>query len=175
MPVETGRPPRRALAAIGPGLLVAAAGIGAGDMVSATMAGASHGVTLLWVVALAALLKGVLNEGIARWQLATGLTAVEGWSTYLPWWVRSYFAVYLVLWTISVSAALTSACGLAVATLSGGAVSRPAGAVLHSLVGGAVVLAGGFAGFERVMKVLIASMITRSVARSSVCALSVSR
>lgn len=158
------RPPRRALAAIGPGLLVAAAGIGAGDMVSATMAGASHGVTLLWVVALAALLKGVLNEGIARWQLATGLTAVEGWSTYLPWWVRSYFALYLVLWTVSVSAALTSACGLGIATLTGGVVSRPVGAVLHSLVGGVVVLAGGFTGFERVMKVLITAMFVAIVA-----------
>jgi Mn2+/Fe2+ NRAMP family transporter len=36
---------------IGPGLLVAAAGIGAGDIVSATLAGAAHGLALLWVVA----------------------------------------------------------------------------------------------------------------------------
>ena len=48
---------------IGPGLLVAAAG-------------AAHGVVLLWVVALAAFLKCVLNEGIARWQLATNTTAI---------------------------------------------------------------------------------------------------
>ena len=51
---------------IGPGLLVAAAGIGAGDIVSATMAGSAHGLTLLWVVVLAAFLKAFLNEGIAR-------------------------------------------------------------------------------------------------------------
>src|SRR6185436_13828861 len=94
---------------IGPGLLVAAAGIGAGDIVSATMAGSAHGLRLLWVVALAAFLKCFLNEGIARWQLATGTTALEGWSTQLPWWVRVYFACYLVIWTVSVSAALTSA------------------------------------------------------------------
>ena len=71
---------------IGPGLLVAAAGIGAGDIVSATMAGSAHGLTLLWVVVLAAALKGFLNEGIARWQLATGTTAIEGWSLHLPRW-----------------------------------------------------------------------------------------
>jgi Mn2+/Fe2+ NRAMP family transporter len=151
-------PPPRLARAIGPGLLVAAAGIGAGDIVSATMAGASHGVSLLWVVVLAATLKCVLNEGIARWQLGTGKTAIEGWSEFLPWWVRGYFAVYLVLWTVSVSAALTSACGLGLATLTGGAVPRPLGAVTHSLVGGMLVLAGGFALFERVMKVLIATM-----------------
>ena len=77
-----------ALTAIGPGLLVAAAGIGAGDIVSATMAASRHGLALVWVVVLAAGLKGVLNEGIARWQLATGTTAVEGWCTHLPRWVR---------------------------------------------------------------------------------------
>lgn len=143
---------------IGPGLLVAAAGIGAGDIVSATMAGAGHGLALLWVVALAAFLKCFLNEGIARWQLAAGTTAIEAWSTHLPRWVRVYFAVYLVIWTISVSAALTSACGLGIANLTGGAISRPWGAVAHSLLGGALVWMGGFARFEQVMKALIATM-----------------
>ena len=109
---------------IGPGLLVAAAGIGAGDIVSATMAGSAHGLRLLWVVALAAFLKCFLNEGIARWQLATGMTAIEGWSAHLPWWVRVYFAFYLVIWTVSVSAALTSASGLGIATLTNGAIPR---------------------------------------------------
>ncbi len=149
---------------IGPGLLVAAAGIGAGDIVSATMAGSSHGLALLWVVALAAVLKGVLNEGIARWQLATGTTAIEGWSQHLPRWVRVYFACYLVVWTVSVSAALTSACGLGIANLTGGAVPRSWGAVAHSLAGGALVLMGGFTGFERVMKGLIATMFFSIVA-----------
>jgi len=143
---------------IGPGLLVAAAGIGAGDIVSATMAGSSHGPTLLWVVALAAFLKCFLNEGIARWQLATDTTAIEGWSLHLPRWVRVYFACYLVIWTVSVSAALTSACGLGIANLTNGAIPRSWGAVAHSIIGGALVLVGGFKGFEKVMKVLIATM-----------------
>ena len=149
---------------IGPGLLVAAAGIGAGDIVSSTMAASAHGLQLLWVVALAAFLKCFLNEGIARWQLATDTTAIEGWSMHLPWWVRVYFAFYLVIWTISVSAALTSASGLGISTLTSGAVPRAWGAVAHSLVGGAVVVAGGFKGFERVMKVLIATMFFSIIA-----------
>jgi Mn2+/Fe2+ NRAMP family transporter len=149
---------------IGPGLLVAAAGIGAGDIVSSTMAASAHGLQLLWVVALAAFLKCVLNEGIARWQLATGMTAIEGWTAHLPWWVRVYFAFYLVIWTISVSAALTSASGLGISTLTSGAVPRSWGALAHSLAGCAVVLAGGFKGFEKVMKVLIATMFFSIVA-----------
>ena len=149
---------------IGPGLLVAAAGIGAGDIVSATMAASNHGLTLLWAVALAAFLKAVLNEGIARWQLATDTTALEGWCLHLPVWVRAYFAAYLVLWTVSVSAALTSACGLGMATLTAGAIPRPWGAVLHAVAGGTLVAIGGFAGFERVMKVLIATMFVAILA-----------
>jgi Mn2+/Fe2+ NRAMP family transporter len=149
---------------IGPGLLVAAAGIGAGDIVSSTMAASAHGLQLLWVVALAAFLKCVLNEGIARWQLASGMTAIEGWTAYLPWWVRVLFAFYLVIWTISVSAALTSASGLGIATLTSGLVSGSWGAIAHSLAGCAVVLVGGFKGFEKVMKVLIATMFFSIIA-----------
>ena len=157
-------PTTRVVTLIGPGLLVAAAGIGAGDIVSSTMAASAHGLGLLWVVALAAFLKCVLNEGIARWQLASGMTAIEGWTAYLPWWVRASFAFYLVIWTISVSAALTSASGLGIATLTSGAVPRSWGAIAHSLAGCAVVLAGGFKGFEKVMKVLIATMFFSIIA-----------
>ena len=143
---------------------MAAAGIGAGDIVSSTMAASAYGLQLLWVVVLAALLKSFLNEGIARWQLATGTTAIEGWTAHLPAWLRVYFACYLVIWTISVSAALTSAAGLGIATLTLGAVPRPWGAVAHSVAGCAVVLAGGFKGFEKVMKALIATMFFSIIA-----------
>jgi len=148
---------------IGPGLLMAAAGIGAGDVVAATMAGASFGLALLWAVVVAALLKCFLTEGIARWQLATGTTAIEGWCSRMPWWVGAYFGLYLVLWTVSVSAALTGACGLGITNLTGGAISRPGGAVIHSLVGGACVLLG-FTAFEKVMRVLIGTMFFSIVA-----------
>ena len=161
---DTTAPTTSVVKLIGPGLLVAAAGIGAGDIVSSTMAASAHGLQLLWVVALAAFLKGVLNEGIARWQLATGMTAIEGWTAHLPWWVRIYFAFYLIVWTISVSAALTSAAGLGIATLTSGAVPRSWGAIAHSLIGCAVVFAGGFKGFEKVMKVLIATMFFSIIA-----------
>lgn len=143
---------------IGPGLFVAAAGIGAGDMVSATMGGAGYGLAILWAVALAAFLKCFLNEGIARWQLATDTTAIEGWCSHLPWWVRTYFGFYLVIWTGFVSAALTNACGLGIDNLTGGAIPRHWGAVVHSLIGFVFVWIGGFEGFEKIMKVLIGVM-----------------
>jgi len=142
----------------GPGLVVAATGIGSGDVVSATVGGANYGVVLLWSIALGAFFKFVLTEGIARWQLATGSTIVEGWAKHLPAWVKLYFAAYLIIWTVAVSAALTNATGLGLANLTGGAISQPWGAVLHSVVGFAFVLIGGYAGFERLMKTLVGIM-----------------
>jgi Mn2+/Fe2+ NRAMP family transporter len=142
----------------GPGLVVAAAGIGSGDVVSATVGGARYGVVLLWAIAVGAFFKFVLSEGIARWQLATGQTVVEGWAAHLPGWVKAYFAVYLVLWTIAVSAALTNATGLGIANLTGGAVPQSWGAVAHSLIGGALVWFGGYARFEKLMKALVGIM-----------------
>jgi Mn2+/Fe2+ NRAMP family transporter len=115
-------------------------------------------VLLLWAVAVGAFFKFVLNEGIARWQLATGTTVLEGWAEHLPAWVKVYFGVYLVFWTVAVSAALTNATGLGIANLTGGAVSQPWGAVAHSLFGCAFVLLGGYSGFERLMKTLVGIM-----------------
>ena len=56
------------LLVIGPGLLVAATGVGAGDLATAAFTGNQLGVAILWVVVLGAFLKFVLNEGLARWQ-----------------------------------------------------------------------------------------------------------
>ncbi len=142
----------------GPGLVVAATGIGSGDVVSATVGGARYGIVLLWAIALGAFFKFVLSEGIARWQLATGQTVIEGWAEHLHASVKIVFGVYLVLWTIAVSAALTNACGLGLANLTGGAVPQSWGAVLHSLVGFAFVYLGGYGKFEKLMKLLVGVM-----------------
>ena len=62
---------------MGPGIAVAATGVGAGDMISATNAGAKFGTVLLWTIVYGALLKFALTEGIGRWQLATGSTLLR--------------------------------------------------------------------------------------------------
>src|SRR5687767_15466801 len=142
----------------GPGLVVAATGIGSGDVVSATVGGARYGVILLWAIAAGAFFKFVLQEGIARWQLATGKTALEGWADHLPAWVKWYFVIYLVLWTVAVSASLTNATGLGIANLTGGAIPQSWGAVMHSLIGFAFVFFGGYNTFEKFMKLLVGVM-----------------
>ncbi len=77
---------------------------------TATVAGSKYGFAIIWAAAVGALLKCVLNEGLARWQLATGTTLLEGWVQRLGKWVQVYFFIYLILWSFVVAGALISAC-----------------------------------------------------------------
>ena len=51
---------------------------------AASVAGAKHGIAMLWVALVGAVLNFTLNEGLARCQLATGTTLLEGWVRRLP-------------------------------------------------------------------------------------------
>lgn len=144
-------------AVLGPGIAIAATGVGAGDMVAAAVSGSRYGYAVVWAAAVGALLKFVLNEGLARWQLATGTTLLEGWVQKLGKWVQVYFLIYLVLWSFIVGGALIAACGLAAHAMAP-AWSLPAWGILHSLVAAAIVLWGGYKRFERLMKFFIAFM-----------------
>ena len=147
----------RLVAMLGPGLAIAATGVGAGDMVAAAVAGSRYGLAVVWAAIVGAALKLALNEGLARWQLATGTTLLEGWVEHLGAWVRYVFLVYLVVWSFVVGGALISACGLAAHALATRFTVAFWG-VVHSLVAAALVLLGGYHRFERVMKWLIGGM-----------------
>ena len=143
---------------LGPGLAIAATGVGAGDLMAALIAGAEHGTPLLWVIVLGAALKFAMNEGLARWQLATGTPLLEGWFRHLGPVLRVYFTLYLVVWGFVVAGGLMSACGVAAHALLPG-IPLAAWSVLHSLVAAALVLTGRYALFESVMKALIGLMV----------------
>lgn len=142
---------------LGPGLLLAAAGIGAGDVVVASVTGIKFGYTLLWAIVFTAALKFVLTEGLARWQVATGETVVYGWVTRLPKVVTVYFGFYLVLWTFFVGSSLSSACGLAGASLFP-ALPVPVWGAIHAVLAALIVALNRFKSFQKVMKALIAFM-----------------
>jgi Mn2+/Fe2+ NRAMP family transporter len=151
------------MAWLGPGLIMAASGIGASDVMTATVGGATYGPQLLWAVVLGASFKFVLSEGMARWQLATGMTMLEGWARHLPRWVLGVFAAYIVLWAVAVSGALVTGCGLAIENLTRGAVPRSWGALLHGAAAFAFIWAARTGGFERAMKPLIVVMFVSIV------------
>lgn len=144
-----------------PGLLVAATGVGAGDLITAALAGSAVGIAIFWAVIVGALFKWVVTEGVARWQLATGTTLLEGWSAHLGWIARSIFLVYLLLWSLAVGAALVSACGVAASAflpLGDAQQSKIIWGIVHSLLGLAFVWSGGFRLFERIMSLMIGVM-----------------
>jgi len=142
---------------------MATSGIGASDIVSATVGGATYGLSLLWALALGAFFKFVLSEGIARWQLATGSTAIEGWARELPRWVLILFGGYLVLWSVAVSGALVSGCGLAIENITGGAVPRTWGGFAQAAAAFALIWSARSGFFTRVIKPLIVVMFVSIV------------
>ena len=142
---------------IGPGIVIAATGLGAGDLIAASVAGAEFGYALLWAAVLGAVLKFALNEGLARWQLVTGTSLLEGWKEHLPAWISWYFILYLMLWSFVVAGALMAASGLAVHAIFPGVSVELAGGV-QSLLAAAMVVAGRYRWLETVMKFFIGLM-----------------
>ena len=148
---------------VGPGLVVAATGVGAGDMVSSLSAGTGFGTVLIWAVVLGAVLKYVLTEALGRWYMATGDTILEGWRS-LGWWASGYFIVYLLLATFVYGAAATSVASLALTTAFPGVLPLWAWAVLHGVVFGFVIVGiGRYKLFERVMQVFVGIMFVTVV------------
>lgn len=158
-----GSPARKSLLrTIGPGLLVAATGVGAGDLATATFTGSQLGTAILWAVVVGAALKFALNEGLARWQLATGTTLLEGAVDRIGRGVAWLFLPYLALWSLFVGGALMSACGVAlhamVPVLDDPAQAKLVFGIAASAIGVLLVLAGGYRLFEKVMGVCIGVM-----------------
>jgi Mn2+/Fe2+ NRAMP family transporter len=167
MPEENSARPSGPLAIIGPGLLVAATGVGAGDLATGALTGSRLGVAVLWAVLLGAIIKFVLNEGLARWQLATGSTVLEGTARHFGRAAITAFLAYLCIWSFFVGSALMSACGVAahaILPLGSAPVDKVIYGILHSVVALALVLIGGFRLFEKVMSVCIGVMFVTVLA-----------
>ncbi|MGD2090375.1 MAG: Nramp family divalent metal transporter [Candidatus Aminicenantes bacterium] len=142
---------------IGPGIVVAATGVGAGDMIAASVAGAKYGTVIIWAAIVGAVIKFVLNEGMARWQLATGTTVLQGWRHRFHALVSIYFMVYLFLWGFIVAAALIAACGLAAHAIFP-FFSVEVWGILHSLMALLLVYVGRYQLIENLMKFFIGLM-----------------
>ena len=143
---------------IGPGLVIAATGLGAGDLIAASVAGARFGTTILWAAVVGAIMKYAMNEGLTRWQLATGSTLLEGWVQRLPKFISLYFFIYLLLWSFIVAGALIAGTGLAAHALYP-ELSVELWGILHSLLALVLVIIGRYSLLERLMKFFMGLML----------------
>ncbi|MFD7442527.1 Nramp family divalent metal transporter [Streptomyces sp. NPDC059909] len=156
-------PPRKASwRLIGPGIVVAATGVGAGDLVATLIAGSKFGYTLLWAAVIGCLVKISLAEAAGRWHLATGRTLFDGWRS-LGAWTTVYFAVYVVVWGFVYGAAAMSSSALPLAALFPDLMDLKWWAVLCGLVGLVFVWFNRYAVFEKVMTLLVGVMFVVTV------------
>ena len=141
---------------IGPGIVAAATGVGAGDLVATLIAGSRFGYALLWAAVIGCIVKIALAEGSARYHLATGSTILDGWRS-LGKWTSWYFGIYIMIWGFVYGATAMSATALPLAVFFP-SVPLWAWAVLTGLSCAAFVAFNRYEAFETVMKVFIGIM-----------------
>ncbi len=147
---------------IGPGIVVAATGVGAGDLVATLIAGSNFGYTLLWAAVIGCVVKISLAEAAGRWHLSTGRTLFDGWAS-LGRWTTWFFVVYVVIWGYVYGAAAMSSSGLPLQALFPDVMELKWWAILTGLVGLVFVWFNKYAVFEKVMTVLVGIMFVVTV------------
>jgi Mn2+/Fe2+ NRAMP family transporter len=147
---------------IGPGIVVAATGVGAGDLVATLIAGSNFGYTLLWAAVVGCLVKISLAEAAGRWHLSTGRTLFDGWAS-LGRWTTYFFVVYVVIWGFVYGAAAMSSSALPLQALFPKVMDLQWWGVACGLVGLVFVWFNKYAVFEKVMTVLVGVMFVVTV------------
>ncbi|MBO8194117.1 Nramp family divalent metal transporter [Streptomyces oryzae] len=142
---------------IGPGIVVAATGVGAGDLVATLVAGSKFGYTLLWAAVIGCIVKIALAEATGRWHLATGRTIFDGWRSLGPW-TTVYFAVYVVIWGFVYGATAMSSSALPLQALFPDVLSLKAWAIITGLVGLLFVWTNRYAIVEKIMMAFVGVM-----------------
>lgn len=85
--------------AIGPGVIALGVSIGSGEFLLGPAAFVKYGLSLLWIVGVAALLQTLLNVELMRYTLATGEPIVTGFMRTRPhstFWAWFYAALYFL-------------------------------------------------------------------------------
>ncbi|WP_236240196.1 Nramp family divalent metal transporter [Streptomyces sp. CC228A] len=159
---RTTAPRRASWRHIGPGIVVAATGVGAGDLVATLVAGSRFGYTLLWAAVIGCLVKISLAEAVGRWHLATGRTLFDGWRS-LGAWTTVYFAGYVVVWGFVYGGAAMASSALPLAALFPGVLAAEWWGILCGLVGLVFVWFNRYAVLEKAMTVLVGVMFLVTV------------
>jgi Mn2+/Fe2+ NRAMP family transporter len=112
-----------------------------------------------------------VTEGLARWQLATGETLIEGLVRYTGRGPLLVFLAYFLLWTFFVGSAQMSATGVTLHAMLPVFADANTGKIVFGMLSGlaglGLVWFGGYKLFERVMRVLIGVMFVTVVATAA--------
>lgn len=146
---------------IGPGLIVAATGVGAADLVATLIAGSKFGYGLFWCVVVGCIMKIILVEGAGRYSLATGNTIFQGWRS-LGLWTTIYFAPYIVIWGFVYGNAAMAGTGLPLHALFP-VLSVKAWGIIAAVISLGLVWMNAYGVFEKVMAVMVGLMVISMV------------
>jgi Mn2+/Fe2+ NRAMP family transporter len=82
---------------IGPGVIAVLSWLGAGDLITSSVAGANYGYALMWVLAVSLLLRYLIVNIIARFQLCNnqGISILQGYAQLHP-----AFAWFLLIYAL---------------------------------------------------------------------------
>ncbi|QXP44902.1 Nramp family divalent metal transporter [Shewanella eurypsychrophilus] len=146
--------------AIGPGLLMAAAAIGASHLVASTRAGAEFGWQLAWVILAVNLLKYPFFAAGARYTAATGESLLHGYQRQ----GRGYLLLFTCLNTI---AAVASTAGVAMLTAAMLTLFVPLSIDLLALIvllsSLALLIFGHYALLDKLTKVIMLCLTTTTL------------
>jgi hypothetical protein len=84
---------------VGPGVIVLGAAIGSGEFLLGPATYVKYGLTLLWVVGLAAILQTIFNLELMRYTMATGEPVISGFMRTRPsagFWAWTYAVLYFL-------------------------------------------------------------------------------
>ncbi|MCD4865289.1 Nramp family divalent metal transporter [Pseudomonas benzopyrenica] len=95
---EQGSGLRRLAKLLGPGIIAVLSWLGAGDLITSSVAGANYGYAMMWVLAVSLLLRFLIVNIIARFQLCNnkGMSILEGYAQLHPvfaWFMLGYALV----------------------------------------------------------------------------------
>ena len=147
---------------------MAATGVGAGDLIISRLAGIHFGTSLLWACFFGTALKYFLNEGLARYQMATDETLLTGWMTRISSFIKWPFLIYLIFLDLFVGGALINACAIAATNIfqitENYAYSRIIYGLIHSFLGFLIVTKLNFSKIEQLMSAFIFCMFISVIA-----------
>jgi Mn2+/Fe2+ NRAMP family transporter len=139
---------------IGPGIILAAAAIGSGELILTPRAGALFGLSIGWVVLVSVVYKLFLTLGLARYTIATGEDIFVGFS-HIPgpryWFVWVMGVIYLV-GAVGYSG-ISLACGSALYALFP-SLSMVQWAVIVVILAYVLLLSGSYGSVEKVAFIL---------------------
>ncbi|EJL02653.1 MULTISPECIES: Nramp family divalent metal transporter [Pseudomonas] len=87
----------RLLKLLGPGIIAVLSWLGAGDLITSSVAGSNYGYAMMWVLAVSLLLRYLIVNIIARFQLCNnqGMTILQGYAQLNP-----FFAWFLLVYAL---------------------------------------------------------------------------